>query len=658
MPEFIHRRWHGLHMILAFVLLIILTILLYFYHWWYLLLGGVAIFGLAIYAWYAEKSFREDFIGYVATLTYRIRRAGDKVVQRTPVGMILFNEEGIVEWHNPFIGELLQIPNFVSAPLPEVLPMLSGKLEEDGQHQITWRKQVLEVQVYAAERLLFITDITEITRLKERYQEQQVAIGIVHIDNLEEVTQGMDEKNHTLLLAEVTRAITDWAAEYAMFIRRMTTDKFLVVTDLAHLQKLQVDRFQILDRVREMTKNQPIPFTLSIGFGSAGGSAPEVGQMASSSLEIALGRGGDQAAVRIGEKLTFYGGKSNAVEKRTRVRARVISHAMRNLILESDLVLVMGHKFPDLDALGAAIGVLKAVMLNDKRGYIVLDESNSGIEKLLNLIKEDESLSQALITPDEAFYLCTPRTLLVMVDNHRPAMSIEPRLLQQTRRVMVIDHHRRSDDMVEEPLLLYIEPYASSTSELVTELLQYQTGDTRLSRLEATSLLAGIIVDTKNFHFRTGVRTFEAASYLRRHGAEPEICQYLMREDLNQFLRRMELLQQAELLPGGIALAAGPAEKQYEQLIIAQAADSLLTLEGVKASFVIAKRPDGLINISARSWGEVNVQVIMEQMGGGGHLTNAAAQMAEGSIQSVSQKLRQVLEDFQLEQAVKGDDGG
>jgi len=656
-PEFIHRRWHGLHMILAFVLLAILTILLFLYHWLYLWVGGMAILGLAIYAWYAEKSFREDFIGYVATLTYRIRRAGDKVVQRTPVGMILFNEEGVVEWHNPFISELLQIPNFVSVPLLEVLPVLAGKLEEDGRHQITWRKQVLDVQVYAEERLLFVSDVTEFARLKERYQQEQVAIGIVQIDNLEEVSQGMDEKNHTLLLAEVTRTITDWAAEYSMFIRRLTNDKFLVVTDLEHLQKLQEDRFQIIDRVREMTQNQPIPFTLSIGFGAGGRSAPEVGQMASSSLEIALGRGGDQAAVRIGEKLTFYGGKSSAVEKRTRVRARVISHAMRNLILESDLVLIMGHKFPDLDALGAAIGVLKAVLLNDKRGYIVLDEPNPAIDKLLHWIKEDESLSQALITPDEAFYLCTPRTLLVMVDNHRPAMAIDSRLLQQTRRVMVIDHHRRSDDMVEDPLLLYIEPYASSTCELVTELLQYQAGDARLSRLEATALLAGIVVDTKNFHFRTGVRTFEAASFLRRHGAEPEICQRLLKEDLGQFLRRMELLQKTEILHGGMALATGQEEKTYEQLLIAQAADSLLTLEGVKASFVIARRPDGLINISARSWGEVNVQVIMERMGGGGHLTNAAAQVSEGSIQSVSQKLRQVLEEFQLEQAVKGDDG-
>ena len=218
MPEFIHRRWHGLHMILAFVLLAILTILLFLYHWLYLWVGGMAILGLAIYAWYAEKSFREDFIGYVATLTYRIRRAGDKVVQRTPVGMILFNEEGVVEWHNPFISELLQIPNFVSVPLLEVLPVLAGKLEEDGRHQITWRKQVLDVQVYAEERLLFVSDVTEFARLKERYQQEQVAIGIVQIDNLEEVSQGMDEKNHTLLLAEVTRTITDWAAEYSMFI--------------------------------------------------------------------------------------------------------------------------------------------------------------------------------------------------------------------------------------------------------------------------------------------------------------------------------------------------------------------------------------------------------------------------------------------------------
>ncbi|MFO7263953.1 MAG: hypothetical protein A6D91_02925 [Bacillaceae bacterium G1] len=656
MPEFIHRRWHGLHMVLAFVLLAILTILLYFYHWLYLLVGGVAIVGLAVYAWYAEKSFREDFIGYVAALTYRIRRAGDKVVQNTPVGMILYDEEAVVVWHNPFSGELLRLENFVGVSLLDVLPVLAGKLEENGRHAVHWRNRVLQVDVHAGERLLFLTDITEITALKERYEAERPAIGIVHIDNLEEVTQGMDEKNHTLMLAEVTRAITDWAAENDLFIRRAATDKFLVVTDMAHLAKLQEDRFQILDRVREMTKHQPIPFTLSIGFGAAGASIPETGQMASSSLEIALGRGGDQAAVRIGDKLTFYGGKSNAVEKRTRVRVRVVSHAMRNLILESDHVLIMGHKFPDMDALGAAIGVWKMVTWNEKRGYIVLDESNPAIDKLVSLIREDETLAPSLVTPDEAYYLCTPRTLVVMVDNHRPSMAIEPRLLQMTRRVMVIDHHRRSDDIVEDPLLLYIEPYASSTSELVTELLQYQTGEAPLSRLEATALLSGIIVDTNHFHFRTGVRTFEAASYLRKNGAEPEFCQQLLKQDLHQFLRRAELLQQTELLPGGMAVAVGAEDKEYEQLVIAQAADSLLSLDGVKASFVIARRPDGLINISARSWGDVNVQVIMEQMGGGGHLTNAAAQLADSRIQEVRETLRQVLASY-VAQAGKGDDG-
>ena len=656
MPEFIHRRWHGLHMILAFVLLAVLTVLLYFYHWMYLLFGGAAIVGLAIYAWYAEKSFREDFIGYVAKLTYRIRRAGDQVVQRTPVGMVLYNEEMVVVWHNPFSGELLRMANFIGAPLLDVLPVLAGKLEADGSHTITWRHRVLQVDVYAKERLLFITDITEMTALKERYEAERVAIGIVHIDNLEEVTQGMDEKNHTLLLAEVTRTITDWAATYGMFIRRLATDKFLVVTDVAHLAKLQEDRFQILDRVRELTIRQPIPFTLSIGFGAGGPSIPETGQMASSSLEIALGRGGDQAAVRIGEKLTFYGGKSNAVEKRTRVRARVVSHALRNLILESDQVLIVGHKFPDLDAIGSAIGVWKMVTWNEKRGYIVLDESNPGIDKLVNLIQDDETLASALIAPDEAYYLCTPRTLVVMVDNHRPSMAIEPRLLQMTRRVVVIDHHRRSDEMVEEPLLLYIEPYASSTSELVTELLQYQSGDARLNRLEATALLSGIILDTNHFHFRTGVRTFEAASYLRRHGAEPEICLQLMKEDLHQFLRRMELLRETELLPAGMAVAAGSETREYEQLLIAQTADSLLALDGVKASFVIARRPDGLINVSARSWGDVNVQVIMEQLGGGGHLTNAAAQLSETTVAAVREKLRHVLAEYAA-QAMKGEDG-
>ena len=302
--------------------------------------------------------------------------------------------------------------------------------------------------------------------------------------------------------------------------------------------------------------------------------------MAQSSLDIALGRGGDQAAVKQGEKMTFYGGKSNAVEKRTRVRARVISHALRDLILQSDKVMIMGHRFPDMDAIGASIGVLKAVQANQRNGHIVLDKVNPSIDRLMAAVEEHEYLSDYFITPEQAVSATTTRTLVILVDIHRPSMAIEPKLLQLSNRVVVIDHHRRSEEFVEDPVLIYIEPYASSTCELVTELLQYQGDKLNLDILEATALLSGIVVDTKSFAFRTGARTFEAASFLRRNGAEPAIVQRLLKEELPQYIKRSEIVRNTEILYDIFAVAVGKQES-YSQVMIAQAADTLLTMSGI-----------------------------------------------------------------------------
>lgn len=654
MPDFIHRRWHGLHMVAAIIVVAIFTVILVFTHWFYAILGLIALVGLSVYAWYAEKEFEEDFLHYLSTLSQRIRRAGNEVVQHTPVGMILYDEGEIVQWHNEYSAQLLHQGSLLTQPLGELLPALSGKLQKDGVHDIHVQDLVLRIQVYAKERLLFLSDITELTRLKERYQQERLAVGIVHIDNLDELEQVMEEQEYSLLMARVSKVITDWAQANRIFIRRMSMDKFLAITHYQQLERLMESRFAILDEVRHITQDNKLPLTLSIGFGAEGQDALEVGQWAAGALEVALGRGGDQAAVKIGESLTFYGGKSNAVEKRTRVRARVISHALRNLIRESDQVLIMGHRYPDLDAIGAAIGVLRMVHANDKKGYIVLDGPNPGIEQLLEEVQEDQQLRQAFVTPEEALHLCTKRSLMVMVDNHRPSMAIEPRLFGLTTRVVIIDHHRRSGEMVEDPLLTYIEPFASSASEMVSELLQYQADDLNLPPLWATALLAGIVVDTKNFNFRTGSRTFEAASYLRRQGAEPEAVQRLMKEGLSQFLRRVQVMQHTEMYRQGVALITAPDDELFDQLLIAQTADSLLTVRDVVCSFVVARRPDGIIGVSARSTGEVNVQLIMEALGGGGHMTNAAAQFAEGTSQEVARLLKQQIDRYFKE---RGEDG-
>jgi c-di-AMP phosphodiesterase-like protein len=398
-----------------------------------------------------------------------------------------------------------------------------------------------------------------------------------------------------------------------------------------------------------MTQDNKIPLTLSIGIGAETTSLVELGNMAQTSLDIALGRGGDQAAVKAGSRLSFYGGKSNAVEKRTRVRARVISHALRDLIRESDKVIIVGHKEPDLDAIGAAIGVLKAVQVNNKDGFIVLDDINPSIARLMEEVKLHESLYDYFIHPDQAISQATSRTLLVVVDTHKPSMIIEPKLLERTARIVLVDHHRRGEEFIKDPTLVYMEPYASSTCELVTELLQYQTERLSLDVLEATSLLAGIVVDTKSFALRTGARTFEAASFLRRYGADAALVQRFLKEDLSMYIRRAEIIRHTEVHLESLAIAIGDEDKAYPQLSIAQAADTLLNMSDILASFVVAKRTDDHVSISARSLGDVNVQVIMEKLGGGGHLTNAAAQFEHKTVVEVVAMLKKALEEMDQE---------
>src|SRR5690606_1841966 len=299
-----------------------------------------------------------------------------------------------------------------------------------------------------------------------------------------------------------------------------------------------------------------VPITLSMGVAAGAGDLVELGAMAQSSLDIALGRGGDQAAVKDGDRLTFYGGKSDALEKRTRVRARVISHALRDLIRESDNVLILGHRVPDMDAIGAAIGMMKAVRVAGKEGFIVHEGSNPSIQQLMELIDEHETLREWFVPPAEALAMVGPRTLLIVVDTHRASMTIEPRLVQACERVVVIDHHRSSEEFINDAILVYMEPYASSTCELVTELLQYFDERLRMDVLEATALLAGIVVDTNHFTVRTGSRTFEAAGFLRRSGADSGLIREMLKENLDEYLQKADIIRRAKILFGGVAVAS------------------------------------------------------------------------------------------------------
>lgn len=648
MPKFLMDRWHGMPMVISLAFSILLIGLLSFNHWVYGVAGLIVLAGIAYLLFQSERRFRQDLTDYISTLTHRIKKAGNEVIHQLPIGIVLYDEEFNIEWHNPYISQMLQQEGLIGVSLVERIPQIKG-MKQEGTIEISLGDRSYQALVKIGERLIYFTDVTELKHLKKRYEEESSAFGIVHIDNLDEVAQGMDDQGRSMLLANVTREITDWANRHHMYLRRYTSDKFFVVTNQKALKTLENSRFDILDVVRDLTQDNKIPLTLSIGIGAGAPSLIELGAMAQTSLDIALGRGGDQAAVKAGQRLSFYGGKSNAVEKRTRVRARVISHALRDLIRESDKVLIMGHKAPDLDAIGASIGVLKAVSVNDKDGFIVLDETNPSISRLMEEIHTHEYLIERFVSPEQALHLSTSRTLIVVVDTHKPSMVIEPKLLNQANQVVVVDHHRRGEEFIKDPTLVYLEPYASSTCELVTELLQYQSDRMTLDELEATSLLAGIVVDTKSFALRTGMRTFEAASFLRRYGADLALVQHFLKEDLQTYMRKAELVKNTQVLFDNIAIATGMDDRTYPQIVIAQAADTLLNMSEISASFVIAERSDGFVAVSARSLGDVNVQVIMERLGGGGHLTNAAAQFEGRTIKEITDEIMKVLIELDQE---------
>ncbi|KRE53535.1 DHH family phosphoesterase [Paenibacillus sp. Soil522] len=651
MPKFLVTRWHGMHQIWSFVLMVLMSVALAWFEWLLGLLGLLLTGGVLFYMVMAERAFRKDLKSYLGTLSYRVKKVGNDVISELPFGIILYNEDRIVEWHNPYIAGVVERETVIGVPLAELFPSLQQVKEREGTIEATVGSQVYQLIFKPKERILYVKNITDLWQLGRKYDDEKLVLGVVMIDNLEEVTQGLDDHQRSSMLAKVTTEITEWAQKFHIYLKRLTSDRFLLVTDQRTLKQLEQSRFVVLDEVREITGDHKIPVTLSIGFAAGAENIIELGQWAHTSLDIALGRGGDQASVKVGSRQSFYGGKSNAVEKRTRVRARVVAHALRDLIRESHNVVIMGHKMPDMDAIGAAIGVMKAAQLFGKEAYIVLEGVNPAIQKMMELIREDERLSKRFVSPEQALALITPQTLAVVVDTHKVSMVKEPKLLSLTDRIVVVDHHRRSEEFIANAILVYMEPYASSTCELVTELLQYIHDRVVLDVRESTALLAGITVDTKSFSLRTGARTFEAASFLRRNGADSMMIQRMLKEDLEEYVRKAEIIKHAEVLHEHVAIAVTESGRKYSQLLIAQSADTLLNMTDILASFVIGERSDGLIGISARSLGHMNVQVVMERMGGGGHLTNAAAQL-EGSVVEVAERLKRVLDEIETEEGL------
>jgi c-di-AMP phosphodiesterase-like protein len=650
MPTFLEKRsirypFYGLTGIT-----VVLLILLFMYNWIFSLAGLLAIFLPIYYMFSIDRRQRKEIEEYIATLSYRIKRVGEEALLEMPIGIMLINDEYVIEWTNPFLASCFDEDTLAGRSLYNVAESLIPLIKQEVETEIIMlHERKFRVILKRDERLLYFFDVTEQAEIEKLYRNERTAIGIIFLDNYDELTQGMDDQMRSSLNNLVISILNKWAQENGIFLKRLSSERFIAVFNEGILQTLEARKFSILDDVREMTSKQNVSFTLSIGVGTGVSSLPELGTLAQSSLDLALGRGGDQVVIKQADgKVKFYGGKTNPIEKRTRVRARVISHALKELITESDKVIIMGHKNPDMDAIGASIGIYKVAQMNQKDAFIVVNfqEIDTGVKRLVREIRHNEQMLSYFISPEEALEIATDKTLIVVVDTHISGLVIEERLLNKSDKVVVIDHHRRGEDFIKNPLLVYMEPYASSTSELVTELLEYQPKRGKIDMLEATALLSGIIVDTKSFTLRTGSRTFDAASYLRAQGADTVLVQKFLREDIESYIKRSRLIESVDFYKDGIAIATGSDGQIHDQVLIAQAADTLLTLDGVIASFVIAKRNEEQLGISARSLGDVNVQVIMERLRGGGHLTNAATQLTGMTIVEAEEWLKQAIDEY------------
>ena len=478
-----------------------------------------------------------------------------------------------------------------------------------------------------ASTIIYFQDITNHETLKSLYNDERTCMIIVSVDNFDELSASTAEGNNAALLSAIDKTIRQWAATANAAIKRYKDSAYFLVIESASLEKLAENKFTILDDIRQVETETDFPITVSIGIGVGGKTPAKNDEYAQAALDLALGRGGDQAVIRRGNKTEYFGGRTQAVEKSNKGKSRIMAHAIRRLMEQSAKVIIMGHRAPDMDALGASIGMFRFAANAGKEAYIVLERYSDTLAEIVEQARTAEAYS--FITNEKAMAMCNEETLLIVLDTHRPSLTQCPELLSKTDKIVVIDHHRKAEEFIENPTLAYMEPYASSTCELVTEILYYSQNKKAFNKLEAEALLAGITVDTNRFAGRTGVRTFEAASLLRRAGADTSTVKRFFQADKAMFQARAKCIAEAEFTEAGMAFAICDTTHPEMQIINAQAADVLLEAKGVKASFVAGIDGEGVTVVSARSLGEINVHVIMEAFGGGGHFMLAGAQSSE-----------------------------
>ena len=630
-------------------------------NWQLALAEGTLTVLLYFYFRQSNQKRRQGVLQYIDSVTGSVDTASKSTLINSPLPTLVFRPDtGEIIWSNESFLQLAGVrEHLFEMRLSEAVPdfqvqwLLSGKQEspervELNNHRFRVYGSLVRSRNRTGVQSLVATtywvETTEADHLREVYEASRPVAAILMLDNYEDLMKACEDTQRSAVLAQIDEKLQTWANAGQGILLKTDRNHYLFLFEEQYFQHFVDEKFSILDTVRAIRVAENIHPTLSIGIGKDSPSIPELYKNAKLSLEMALSRGGDQAVVRNQVDFAFYGGRTKATEKRTKVKSRVMANAFRELIADAGEVYIMGHSFADMDAVGAAAGICCAARKRGKQARIVIDREHTAAETLIARLDALPEYSGVFLTPAEAFLQMRADTLLVVVDTNRPDMVENPQLLESCNRVAVVDHHRRAATYIENAAFNFHEPYASSASELVTELLQYLVEPTDLLREEAGALLAGIVLDTKHFTQRTGGRTFEAAAFLRRSGADTAEVQRLFQGDLKDMVTKYDIIRRAEMYRSNIAVSV-VEEPGVDRVAAAQAADDLLTLKGIQASFVIYAA-EGAVLMSARSLGEINVQVILEALGGGGNSTTAGARIEDTDPESVRQQLIGVLDAY------------
>ena len=632
--------------------------------------AGVLI--LIVIVWFARRAYtrkKQLLSDYLDDVIRNIERSVHYSTKNLDVGIAVFSSDGKLQWKNEKFQEWTGLKSLERKKPEEVLPLPENSFEtmcvKDDSKVIQMRGRYYQMRYFSVQNpvknadsknstastlMIYLTDVTEWEKLKQRFAEERMCLAYLRFDNYEDVMKGLSESARANLNGEIGEILNKWVESLQGFVVRSNKENIVAGFNYKNLQKAIEDKFSILDRIREVRQENKLAPTMSIGISKDGNTLQEISMHAAKALDLALGRGGDQAVVECDKQLQYFGGTSAVSAKSTRVRARIVAHTIREQMEDADKVVVMGHANEDYDSIGSAIGVAKLALSLKKPTFIVVSNRSTSLQKLKKLVfnselkiaEEDTVYEGIFVHEEDILKEITPKTLLMLVDHHRAVLSASQKVLEAIPlKRIIIDHHRRAEDIIKNTFLKYMEPSSSSASELVTELTGYFDDKLEFTKGEATALYSGLVVDTKNFNVQTGARTFEAAALLRTSGADPTLVRQLFKDDLDSYRDRYRIIAEAETpLPHlAISINRNVENTSENSVLAAQAADALINVTDVSVGVVISACTDGNVNVSARSDGSVNVQIIMEELGGGGHQTVAGVQLQNADADEVKRQI-------------------